>query len=136
MRTGPDCDYDKQNISVATFTHTPVAVNKFMVSTLSLGTLGLLMFSLTATLYQRNHDRNHNQWNIAVITVSPITTRSEPSRLSTIAKKSAERYWTTDLLIQASLCDLFHSGLVIGLRSTVLAFGRASVQFSMPRTNN
>jgi hypothetical protein len=61
MRTGPDCDYDKQNIYVATFTHTPVEVNQFMVSTLSLGTLGSLMFSLAATLYQRNHDRNLNQ---------------------------------------------------------------------------
>jgi len=63
MRTGPDCDYDKQNISEAIFAQISVTVNQFMVatSTLSLGTLGLVAFSLAATLYQRNHDRNQKQ---------------------------------------------------------------------------
>jgi hypothetical protein len=60
-----DCDYDKQNIYVAIFTYTYVTVNQFMVatSTLSLGTLGSVAFSLVATLYQEHDDRNHKQWN-------------------------------------------------------------------------
>jgi len=57
MRTGPDCDYDKQNISVAIFTQIYVTVNQFTVaiSTLSLGTLGSVAFSLAATLYMKDN---------------------------------------------------------------------------------
>jgi hypothetical protein len=35
-----------------------------MTSTLPLGTLGSVASLLETTLYQGNHDRNHNLWNI------------------------------------------------------------------------
>ena len=66
MRTGPDCDYDKQTY-LEIFTQIYVTVNQCTVAilTLSLGTLGLVAFPLAAALYQRNHDRNHKQWHNA-----------------------------------------------------------------------
>jgi hypothetical protein len=44
-------------------------------------------------------------------------------------RKYPERYWT-GLLIKVSLRNVVHIGLVIGLRSDVLAFGCASGQYS------
>ena len=35
-----------------------------MSSLQQLGTLGSVAFLFAATLYQENHDRNHNIWNI------------------------------------------------------------------------
>jgi hypothetical protein len=43
-----------------------------------------------------------------------------PLDVSTIARKSPERYWT-GYLIKVSLRDVFHIGLVIGPRPAVLA---------------
>jgi hypothetical protein len=41
-----------------------VTVNQIMAATVTIGTFDSVAFLLAATLYQENHDMNHNLWNI------------------------------------------------------------------------
>ena len=51
------------------------------------------IYKLSLGQYGRNQS-NTDIFRIGPIPVSPITARSEPLDVSTIVKKSPERYWT------------------------------------------
>jgi hypothetical protein len=64
MRKWPDCDYDKQNVSVVICYS--VMVNWVMTSTYR--NLGAVASLLVATIYCENHGRSHKLWNIVSTT--------------------------------------------------------------------